>query len=510
MIKSTKWANSIFIYVAILCILFLTNVNTTYGQAVKLPADTSIATTHKIKIGNETVPYKALVGTMPVYKDSSIVAALQYVYYKRTDVKNEANRPLLISFNGGPGTGNLWMHIGYTSPVRVKVSPEGMPVQPYGVVPNHHSVLDATDIVYISPVNTGFSRILNDGKRKYFFGVNEDLNYLSDWIERFISRYSRWDSPKFLIGESYGSVRVSGLAGVLQGRHDIYLNGVILQGNCIQVVKGRSLINSVLNIPTYAATAWYYKKLSPNLQKLKLSDLYSKVEKFAIQEVLPAVTYGGDLSSSKRQGLAGKIASYTGLSKQFVLNYNLVVPNSAFWKELLRDKGKTVGRLDTRYVGIDSKNGGARPEYSPEIAAWNHSFVPAMNSYIRQDLGFKTKLKYNAWGNVHPWDNSNMHVVDQLRRAMQENPALHLFNQQGYFDNACTVAAAKYTLWQLDASGKLKDRIRFKAYKSGHMLYVRDQSMIQGNKDLRQFIKNSIPKKGQPIKYNVKHMDLSK
>src|SRR5699024_4047998 len=227
-----------------------------------LPADTTVITTHKVTIDGKTVPYEAIVGTMPVWgKDSIPKAELFYVYYKRTDVKNEDTRPIMISFAGGPGTGNLWMHLGYTGPMRLKVGENGWPVQPYGVEPNHYSVLDVTDIVYISPVNTGYSRMLNDGKPSDFFGVNEDIRYLSGWISSFMSRYERWNSPKFLIGESYGTTRVSGLAGALQGRQDMYLNGVILQGQCGMGESGARWLRSALKLPYYTATAWYFKKL---------------------------------------------------------------------------------------------------------------------------------------------------------------------------------------------------------------------------------------------------------
>jgi carboxypeptidase C (cathepsin A) len=476
-----------------------------------LPADTTIITTHKVTVDGKTVPYKAIVGTMPVWggQDSIPKAEVFYVYYKRTDVKNEDTRPIMISFNGGPGTGNLWMHLGYTSPVRLKVSENGWPVQPYGVVPNHHSILDVTDIVYISPVNTGYSRILNNGKPSDFFGVNEDTKYLSAWISSFVSRYNRWNSPKFIIGESYGTTRVSGLAGVLQDTQDMYLNGVILQGQCGMGERGSRWMRTALKLPYYTSTAWYFKKLPADLQSQDFKDIMAQVEKFTIHKYLPAAALGGSISETKEQKIAAQVAKYSGLSKQFVLNYNLLVPTSAFWKELLRDQGKMIGRLDSRYVGVDPTNGGARPSYSAEIAAWNHAFVPAINSYLRRDLNFKTNLAYKAWGNVRPWDRSNNHVWRQLEGAMLENPALRVLNQGGYYDGACDPFTAKYSLWHMDQSGTLQDRITIKEYQSGHMLYVRKKTMANGNNDIRQFIKNSIPKKGQPIKYKVNHVNLS-
>jgi carboxypeptidase C (cathepsin A) len=479
----------------------------------KLPADTTVVSkNHQVTINGKKVPYEIILGTMPYYgKDGKPDASIFYVYYKRTDVKNKDKRPILISFNGGPGTGNLWMHLGYTSPKRLKISPNGWPVQPYGVEDNHHSVLDVTDIVYISPVNTGFSRMINDGKKDEFFGVQEDIDYLSDVVDLFLSRNHLWNSPKFLIGESYGTTRVSGMAGKLQGAHDIYLDGVILQGQCGMGEKGSPWFRKALKLPFYTATAWYYKQLPQDLQSQDLSDILPEVEDFTIHKYLPAVALGGSMSNDKKQAMAQKIARYSGLSKKFVLNNNLTVSPSSFWKELLRDQGKTTGRLDSRYVGIDSKNAGSRPEYSAELTSWENSFAPAINSYLRNDLGFKTDLQYYVFGPVYPWDRDHGTVYKMLRKAMEENPALQVLNQGGYYDGACDYFGAKYALWHMDPSGKLKDRIINKDYQSGHMLYVRQKTLKQGLNDLRKFITNSIPKEGQPIKYkDVDRVDLGK
>jgi len=488
----------------ILSVLGLAYITPSYGQQRTLPPDTSVTTTHQITINGQKVPYEVTVGTLPVYgKDGKADASVQYTYYRRTDVKDESNRPIMISFNGGPGTGSLWMHLGYTSPKRLKVSDDGYPVQPYGVEDNPHSILDATDLVYVNPVNTGFSRILNDGKKKQFFGVNADINYLADWIDLFISRKGRWNSPKYLIGESYGTTRVAGLAGKLQSAHDIYLDGVILQGQCgIGELPSRSSrTSSALKLPYYTSTAWYHKQLPQDLQSKDLTEILPEVNDFTIQKYIPAVTRGGSINQNEKQQIAKQVARYSGLSVQFVLDHNLVVPNSAFWKELLRDQEKTIGRLDSRYLGIDKMNGGSRPDYNAELSSWENSFTPAINHYLRDELGFKTDLQYYVFGPVHPWNRDDNHVGDMLRRAMEENPALHVLNQQGYYDGACDVLTAKYALWQMDSSGKLKDRIKFISYKSGHMLYVRNKQMIKGNNDIRQFIENTVPQKGQPIKY---------
>jgi carboxypeptidase C (cathepsin A) len=485
------------------------------AQQRALPADTAVVSTHEVTINGKKVPYRVTVGTLPVFgKDGKPDAALQYTFYERLNVKDKDSRPLLVSFNGGPGAASLWMHLGFTSPKRLKISDEGFPVQPYGVVDNPYSILDATDIVYVNPVNTGFSRMLNDGKPEQFFGVQEDLRYLSDWITQFVSRYQRWYSPKFLIGESYGTTRVAGLAGRLQGGHNLFINGVILHSQCGMGQPGtatgdRTPISNTLKLTHYTATAWYFKQLTPALQNQKLENILPEVEQFIMQEYIPAINMGGALSDSKRQEIAKKVARYSGVSEQFVLANNLSIPSSAFWKELLRDQGLTTGRLDSRYTGMDSNDAGTRPGYSPEYDSWKHSFTPAINGYLRDDLGFKTNLEYNVSGNVYPWNNDNGITAGLLRRAMEQNPSLRVLNQAGYYDGACEPFGAKYALWQMDAAGRLQDRIEYKEYQSGHMIYIRKDMLKEANNDVRNFILNAIPKKGEPIKYEVETVDLS-
>lgn len=486
-----------------------------------LPFDTAVSSMHKIAINGQDVAYEVIVGTLPVYvehKDdipgnvTKPRAYVQYTYYRRTDSKGGIeNRPILFSFNGGPGTGSLWMHIGYTGPKRLKVSPEGWPVQPFGVVDNHYSILDVTDLVFVNPVNTGFSRIINDGKKEDFFGVKQDIDYLADWIALFLSRYERWSSPKYLIGESYGTTRVAGLAGVLQSTQNIFLNGVILQGNCGIGLNPSSSsdASAVFKLPSYTSAAWYHKKLSSDLQSKDLDDIFPQAVDFTLNEYLPAVTRGGSLSAAQKDAIAQKVSYYSGMPKQYILDHNLIVGSGAFWKELLRKEGKTIGRLDTRYVGIDKENAGERSDYNAELLAWEHAFTPAINKYFREDLGFKTDSRYYVFGPVRPWEQpaqtgfggQSFNVGDQLRLAMAANPGLHLLNQQGYYDGACDVLGAMMSLWKLDPRSAFKDRIEFKAFKSGHMLYIRDEDNIEGNNDLRKFILNSLPKNNQPIQY---------
>lgn len=473
------------------------------GDERKIKIESAVVTNHTLTINGKNIAYKATAGTMPVWdEDGKPIAGLFYTYYQRTNVKDPNKRPLVISFNGGPGSASVWMHIAYTGPVVLNIDSEGYPVQPYGYSDNPYSILDVADIVYIDPVNTGYSRAVNkDVPKSTFFGVNADIKYLAEWINTFVTRNDRWASPKFLIGESYGTARVSGLALALQNSQWMYLNGVVLVSPTDLGIGRAGPVDAALRLPYFAATAWYHKKLPADLQQKDLLDVLPEVEKFTINELIPATASGSMLSQSKKQEIADKMARYSGLPAKTILDYNLDVPTDFFWKDLLRDKGFTVGRLDSRYRGIDKMNAGDSPDYNAELTSWLHSFTPAINMYLRDGLNYKTDLKYNMFGSVYPWDDSNNHTGENLREAMAENPYLHLLVQSGYFDGACDYFNAKYSLWQLDAAGKLKDRIQLEGYRSGHMMYLRRDDLKMATEHIRKFILDALSKAGVPAEF---------
>ncbi|HEY1870183.1 MAG TPA: carboxypeptidase [Chitinophagaceae bacterium] len=502
------------LFIFCLFIISLINAQTTSTNTIKeektftgpnqLNPDYSVTSEHSVTIQGKQIPYKATAGSIPVWSDSGkLLAGVFYTYYERSDVKDKAERPLVISFNGGPGTPSLWMELGYTGPRTLNIDDEGYPVQPYGVKENPYSILDMADIVYFDPVNTGYSRILSTSTpNSKFFGVNADIKYLADCITTFVTRNSRWPSPKYLIGESYGTTRVSGLALELQNAQWMYLNGVILVSPTSLGIQRNGPVDEASHLPYYAATAWYHKMLPADLQSKDLTTVLPEVEDFTINELIPALAKGGFLDDEKKKSIASKMSRYSGLSEKVILQHNLDISPDFFWKELLRDKGYTIGRLDSRYLGIDREEGGESPDYNAELVSWEHSFTPAMNDYLRNELGYKTDLKYFVFGPVHPWDQTNDHVGENLRLAMAENPYLHVMIQSGYFDGACDYFNAKYSMWQLDPSGRLKDRLTWKGYRSGHMLYLRKPDLETSTEDLREFIKNSLPKKGEPAKYS--------
>lgn len=491
----------------LLCIFALVGIFS-FAQDLKVPIDTMIVTSNTVTIKGVAINYEAKTGFQPVWNsEGQVTASLYYTYYKRTNDKLGNKRPLIISFNGGPGSASVWMHIAYTGPKVLNIDDEGYPIQPYGVKDNPNSILDVADIVYINPVNTGYSRKvkLPDGKYaddKDFFGVNADVKYLASWINTFVTRNNRWESPKYIIGESYGGTRVMGLSLELQNNQWMYLNGVIMVSPAdYKVVRAGGPVSSATYLPYFTAAAWYHKMLPDELQSKDLLDILPEAEQFAIDELIPALAKGGFISKSERQRIAKKMSYYSGLSEQVILQQNLEVSNRFFWKELLRNtSGQTIGRLDSRYLGIDKVETGISPDYSAELTSWLHSFAPAINYYIKNELNFTTDLKYNVFGNVGDWDRSNDNVRENLRQAMAQNPYLKVLTQSGYYDGATTYFQAKYSLWQVDPSGKMKDRFTFKGYRSGHMMYLRNEDLIKANEDLRDFIKASSAN-GKAAKY---------
>ena len=482
----------------LLILLFVFTVTFAIAQDKRIPQDTTVVTTNTVTIKGKKIPYKASTGMQPVWNSNGeIVASLYYTYYTRTDIIEKSKRPLIMSFNGGPGSASAWMHIAYTGPQILKIDDEGNPVQPYGIEDNPYSVLDVADIVFINPVNTGYSRpIVKKGEKvdkKYFFGVNADAKYLSDWLNTFVTRNNRWLSPKYIIGESYGGTRVMQLAKELQSKQWMYLNGVIMVSPAdYKIIRSGASEDIAMNLPYFTATAWYHKMLPADLQQKDLEEILPEAELFSYNELLPAISKGGNISTKEKERIATKMARFTGIKKHVLLQQNLEMKPSFFWKELLRDtSGKTLGRLDSRYLGIDREEIGTSPDYSPELTAWLHSFTPAINYYTQNILNFKTDVKYNMFGPVHPWDFEGEDARENLRQAMAQNPYLQLLVQSGYYDGATTYGVAKYTMGKIDPSGKLKNRMSFKGYRSGHMMYLRKEDLKKSNEDLRVFIQKS-------------------
>ncbi|HJU75083.1 MAG TPA: hypothetical protein VJ717_15165 [Gemmatimonadaceae bacterium] len=461
------------------------------GPEANLLPDSAVVTQHTIRIGNAPVAYTAEAGWLPIRENGKAVARMFYIAYTRDGVTNLRERPLIFSFNGGPGTASVWMHMGYTGPRRVVYDDEGFALRPPGTLAdNNASILDVADIVYIDPIATGFSRMEEGEELHKFHGKLSDIRSVGEFIRLYLVRKDRWNSPKFLIGESYGTTRASGLAGHLLSDHQIYINGVILVSMTgLDIERGQD-VSYATALPQKTATAWYHKQLAPDLQAKQLRAVLQEAETFAMGPYLAALVKGDRITDAERDGIAQRVAQYTGLTTDYVKSANLRIDSRRFWKELLRDQRLVVGRLDSRYKGVDRDAAGEGPEFDPAIADWNGPFANAVNRYLRAELKYNPELRYNVWGDVRPWQQDpETNVAELLRTAMRNNPYLKVMIQSGYYDAATDYYSADYTISHIQPGGEFKDRFRFTYYESGHMMYLRNVDRLRANDDLRAFIR---------------------
>ncbi len=464
------------------------------GTEADLLPDEPVVTQHSARINGQNVSYTAEAGWLPIRDEGKTAAKMFYIAYTRDGIQDKSTRPLIFSFNGGPGTASVWMHMGYTGPRRVVYDDDGFALMPPGgLEDNPHSILDAADIVYIDPVDTGFSRMVEGEELHKYHGTMADIESVGEFIRLFNLRKDRWMSPKFLIGESYGTTRASGLAGYLASRHQLYLNGVILVSMTGLNVDAGDDVSFATALPHLAATAWYHGQLADDLQSMAIRDFLDEVEAFAMGDYLLALVRGDRLEDAARAEMAGRVARYTGVTPEYVMLTNLRINSRRFWKELLRDQRLTVGRLDSRYLGVDRDAAGENPEYDPALADWNGAFSDAVNRYLREELRYNPDIKYNVWGNVRPWNRDDGADVGQmLRQAMRNNPYLKVMIQGGYYDAATDYYSAVYTISHLQPGGEFRDRFRFSWYESGHMMYLRKPDLANSNNDLREFIRWAI------------------
>jgi carboxypeptidase C (cathepsin A) len=452
------------------------------------------ATRHTIRVGGQSVAYTATAGTLVLRDDNGkALASFFYVLYTRDNVTDVTSRPIFYSFNGGPGTASIWMHMGFTGPRRVVYDDDGFMVRPpFRLSDNEHSIIDVADIVFIDPVGTGFSRMAPGQDPHRFHGIVDDIAAMGDFIRVFTARHGRWKSPKYLIGESYGTTRASGLVGYLQSQHQMYFNGVVLVSMTNLGVERGVDVGYATALPYMAATAWYHKKLPADLQARPLEAVLREAEAFAMGDYLSALARGGLLSGDERTTIARQVARFTGLSAEFVTRGNLRVERGRFWKELLRDRGLTVGRLDSRYTGLDRDTAGETYEGDPAMWNWDGPFAAALHIYFKDELKWETDDKYYVWGDVRPWrQDPDPRVGEMLRRAMTQNPFLQVLVLAGYYDGATDYFSAQYTMSHLDLSGALKPRIHFAFYESGHMMYLKNSELARSKRDLVRFVEGS-------------------
>lgn len=462
--------------------------------------DNFVRTQHRATIGGKEVRYTATAGTLVLREENGRPRAnIFFVAYTRDGVTDLSKRPITYTYNGGPGSSSVWLHLGAFGPRRVEMQDEGMaPPPPYQLVDNGESILDMTDLVFIDPVTTGYSRAVEGEDPKNFYGIKEDAEAVAEFIRLWTTRFGRWSSPKFLAGESYGTTRSARLSDLLQQRHGMYLNGVILLSSILNFQTARFAVGNDLPyplfLPTYTATAWYHKRLPQDLQAAGLQKAVDEARRFASGEYTLALMQGNNLGEQGWNDIAAKVARYTGLSPDYVRRTNLRPEIQAFVKELMRDRRTTVGRLDSRFTGIDRDAAGEENEFDPSYAAIQGPFTAMLNNYVRQDLGFKSDLPYEILTDrVRPWSyneaqNQYVNVAEDLRRAMSQNPTLKVFVGNGYYDLATPFFATEYTFDHIGFDPGYEQRVTLKYYEAGHMMYIRRVDREQLKRDVAAFI----------------------
>src|SRR5216684_3889952 len=466
------------------------------------PEEKIVQTKHSLKIGGQEIKYTATAGTILLkLEDGTPKASIFYVAYTKDDVGDASQRSLTFSFNGGPGSASVWLHLGLFGPRRVQMGDAGTLLPPpYKLVDNDVSLLDISDLVFIDPVSTGYSRAVPGEAPKQFHGVTEDVESVADFIRLYATRNKRWSSPKFLAGESYGTTRAAGLSGYLQQRYGMYLNGIVLISAILNFETAEfdtgNDLPYILYLPTYTAIAWYHKRLSADLQG-DLQKALVESRSFAAHEYADALMGGDSLPATRRAEIAQKLSRLTGLSAEYIERSNLRIEIQRFDKELLREQRRTAGRLDGRFTGIDENAAGARPDYDPSLAAIVGPYTATFHDYVRGDLKFESDLFYEyLTGRVQPWSyesyqNKYVNVAETLRSAMTQNPFLRVFVGKGYYDLATPFFAAEYTFDHLSLDESLRAHLSGGYYEAGHMMYVHQPSLAKLKQDLVQFIRSS-------------------
>lgn len=476
---------------------------TTYAPQPITP-ETSSITHHSVTIDGRLINYTATAGymTLPDYQGKPR-ASVFYVAYTRDGTTDLATRPLTYAFNGGPGSSSVWLHMGALGPRRVLMDAEGFPLPPpYRLVENDQSWLDLTDLVFIDPVSTGYSRPVEGVDASEFHGFTPDLESVGDFIRLYTTREGRWASPKFLAGESYGTTRAAGLAGYLQNTHGMYLNGIILVSSILNFQTADFSVGNDeaywLFLPTYAATAWYHARLDEQTLRRPLAEFLDEVKRWSASEYVVALAQGDNLSTDGRAAIRQRLARYTGLSEDFVDSTNLRIDISNFTKELLRDQDRTVGRLDSRFTGIDRDSVGEATDHDPSMTAIWGPYTAVLNDYIRRDLGYENDLVYEILtGRVRPWSYSNvqnryLNVSETLREAMSKNRDLWVLVAGGYYDLATPFFASDYTMSHLGLDPTLRANIVQTYFEAGHMMYIRQADLAKLKSDVSEFFASAL------------------
>ncbi len=486
----------------------VTEASASVPKPDETPEPPPVVRRHEITLGDKRLAYETTTGMMPLRNErGEIEARLFFVAYTLESPAPRHNRPLMFSFNGGPGSSSVWLHLGGLAPRRVRMVDDGaMPAPPFQLIDNAQTWLEFTDLVFIDPVDTGYSRATTPELAKQFCGVQKDIESVGEFIRLYLTRYQRWASPLFLVGESYGTFRAAGLAGYLIER-GIALNGIVLVSSILDLMTARfdpgNDLPAMLYVPSYAATAWYHRRLPEELQQRALPDVLAEVEEWASSTFPIALAKGAHLSQDERAAVAERLSRYTGLSRQYVELSNFRVEINRFCQELLRDEGRIVGRLDSRFTGfaVDAVNDS--PEFDPSLAAIRPPFTMALNEYIRRELGYETDSEYHIlrslewdWGSAREGYPKTAHA---LEAAFAKNPYLHLFVASGYFDLATPYFATRYTLSHLALDPAVRAQIQTADYPVGHMVYLDKGVLTRLQQDVAAFVAAATSVSDRPL-----------
>jgi carboxypeptidase C (cathepsin A) len=460
-----------------------------------------VETRHRITLGGQTFDYTAVAGTITLRDDEQKpTAAIFHITYTRDSAKDPATRPVVFSFNGGPGASSVWMHLGLLGPQRIVLAEDGSArPPPYRLVTNEFSLLDVADLVFIDPVSTGFSRAAEPKEAGKFYGLKEDARAVAEFIRLYLTRNQRWASPKFLIGESYGTTRAAELSGELSRRHKLNLNGIILVSTVLNFqtldfANGNDL-PYLLYLPSYTATAWFHQRLAADLQALPLTNVVAQARQFVETNYALGLFRGAALEAGERRQLVAQLARFTGLPAEYVERADLRLALGRFGRELLAAQHRVVGRFDSRYTGYVRDRLAGGPEHDPSFEAVAGAFASAFNQYIRTDLKFESDLPYEILASVGPWNwgevNGYANVAETLADAMTRNPFLKVEVCCGYYDLATPFFATEYTFNHLGVDPELLANVTMDYYTAGHMMYLNQADLKKQKADLSRFIRNA-------------------
>ena len=477
------------------------------------PEEKPVVTHHQMTVGGKALRYTATVGMMPIKNEQTNKVEAHMFYVAYTLDSPAPGRPLTFCFNGGPGSSSVWLHMGAIGPKRVKMLPEGgMPAPPFQLEDNQGTWLDATDLVFIDPVGTGYSRALTPELGKKFWGLQGDIASVGEFIRMYLTRSQRWTSPLFLAGESYGTTRAAGLSGYLIDR-GIPLNGItlissVLHFETLSFARGNDL-PYIAYLPTYTMTAQYHKKLPPDLQQMDGAKLLADVLQWANTGYAEALQKGDRLTADERRAVIERLARYTGLTAAIIDEHDLRIDEQTFARELLRDRKLVVGRLDSRFVGPLSPGGvgGDLFPYDPSEAAIRPPFTTVLNEYVRSELGYKTDLIYYILGGGigSQWDMGTAQrggfpeTAEALRRAFVKNPYMRVLVAEGWYDVATPILGIEYTLSHMGLDSSMRKNISTAQYPAGHMVYIQVNSLMKMKKDVVEMMQQALKGGGNDL-----------